>query len=95
MKITKDEILYVARLARLELDPAAVEKFSEQIGTVLEYVDQLKSVDTEGVRPTSHAISLTNAFRDDQPGDHLDTDIALANAPEKDDGSFLVPKVVG
>ena len=95
MKITKKEILHVAHLARLELDDAAIDKFSDQIGTVLEYVDQLKGVDTEGVRPTSHAISLTNAFRDDEPREHLETDKALANAPESDEGSFIVPKVVG
>ena len=95
MKITREELLHVAQLARLELDDKAVEKFLDQIGTILTYVDQLKGVDTDGVRPTSHAIALTNAFRDDELKDHLDTNAVLANAPEKDDGSFIVPKVVG
>jgi aspartyl-tRNA(Asn)/glutamyl-tRNA(Gln) amidotransferase subunit C len=95
VKITTQEILYVADLARLELDDAAVEKFVEQIGTVLAYVDQLKSAKTEGVRPTSHAIARTNAFREDELGRHLDTAAALANAPEEEDGSFIVPKVIG
>ena len=95
MKITREELRHVAHLARLELDDQAVEKFVEQIGTILAYVDQLKSVDTAGIRPTSHAIALTNAFRDDERKDHLDTETALANAPEKNDGSFIVPKVVG
>ena len=87
--------MHVAHLARLDLDEAAVEKFAGQISTVLEYVDQLKGVDTEGIKPTSHAVSLTNAFREDRPLDHLGTEKALANAPEKEDGSFVVPKVVG
>jgi aspartyl-tRNA(Asn)/glutamyl-tRNA(Gln) amidotransferase subunit C len=52
-------------------------------------------VDTEGVRPTSHAISRTNAFREDEQSGHLDLDAVLTNAPEKEDGSFVVPKVVG
>ena len=95
MRITKKQILHVAHLARLELDAAAIEKFSGQINTVLEYVDQLQGVDTQGVKPTSHAISLTNAFREDKERTHLQTDKALANAPEKEDGSFVVPKVVG
>jgi aspartyl-tRNA(Asn)/glutamyl-tRNA(Gln) amidotransferase subunit C len=95
VKITKEEILYVAQLARLELDAAAIEKFVDQIGTVLDYVDQLKSADTEGVRPTSHAISRTNAFREDAQSGHLDPAAALSNAPEKENGSFIVPKVVG
>ena len=95
MKITKKEVLYVADLARLDLDDAAIEKFAEQIGDVLEYVDKLNEVNTEGLRPTSHAISLTNAFREDELRQPLDRDKALANAPEKEDGNFIVPKVVG
>ena len=95
MKITKDEVLYVADLARLNLAEAAIEKFAGQIGEILEYVDKLNEVNTEGVKPTSHAISLTNAFREDEPREHLDREKALANAPEKEAGSFIVPKVVG
>ena len=95
MKITKDEVLYVADLARLDLDDEMIEKFAGQIGTILDYVDKLNEVDTEGVKPTSHAISLTNAFREDEQIDHLERDKALANAPEKEDGNFVVPKVVG
>ncbi len=95
MRITKKQILHVAHLARLELDAAAIEKFAGQINTVLAYVDQLQGVNTEGVKPTSHAISLTNAFREDKERAHLETDKALANAPEKEEDSFVVPKVVG
>lgn len=94
MKITKEEVLYVAGLARLELDGAGIEKLSAQIGTILDYVDTLNQVDTAGVPPTSHAISLSNAFREDKPRPHLDNDAALANAPSKEDGAFLVPKVI-
>ena len=94
MKITKEEILHVAHLARLELDDAAIDKFAVQIGNILEYVDQLKTAKTEGIEPTSHALSLTNAFREDEPRDHLQTDEVLANAPQREDGSFVVPKVI-
>ena len=89
MKITKDEVLYVADLARLNLDDAAIEKFAGQIGEILDYVDKLNQVDT------SHAISLTNAFREDENRGHLEREKALANAPDKEDGSFVVPKIVG
>jgi len=94
MKITEDEVLYVADLARLDLDEAAIDKFAGQIGTILDYVDKLNEVDTEGIRPTSHAISLTNAFREDEQKDHLDREQAQANAPEKEEGSFIVPKII-
>ncbi len=95
MKITKNEVIHVANLARLELDEAAIDKFADQIGTILEYVDKLNGADTRDINPTSHAISLTNAFREDEPKEHLDREAALSNAPEKENGSFTVPKVVG
>ena len=94
MKITRQEVMHVSRLARLDMNDAAVDKFAGQIGDILDYVDTLNQVDTEGVDPTSHAISLTNAFREDMPVPSLATDAALANAPEGEDGCFLVPKII-
>jgi len=94
MKITKEEVLHVANLARLDVDKVLIDKFAGQIGTVLEYVDKLKALDTEGVIPTSHAIFLTNAFREDDERQSFDSDSALSNAPEKEDGNFIVPKVI-
>lgn len=95
MKISKEDVIHVANLARLELDDASVDKFSHQVGTILEYVDTLNRLDTTGVRPTSHAIFLTNAFREDEIKLHLPLEQALFNAPEKDDGTFQVPRVIG
>ena len=95
MKITKEEVLHVADLARLEIDEASIGKFAEQIGNILDYVDQLRQVDTSGIKPMSHALALTNAFREDVETPHLPREAALANAPEQEDGAFLVPKVVG
>jgi aspartyl-tRNA(Asn)/glutamyl-tRNA(Gln) amidotransferase subunit C len=94
MKITKEEVLHVANLARLDIDESSVEKFAGQIGDILDYVDQLKQVDTTGIRPTSHALALTNAFRDDTETRHLEREVSLANAPEQEDGNFVVPKVI-
>ncbi len=95
MKITREEVIHVANLARLDVDEALIDKFAKQIGMILEYIDTLNRVDTEGVTPTSHAISLTNAFREDNAKADFDKDSALANAPEKEDGNFIVPKVIG
>ena len=95
MKITKEEVLYVARLARLDLDEEAIDKFAGQIDEILGYIEKLNQVDTRGIKPTSHAISLTNAFRDDLQQEHLDRERALDNAPEQEEGQFVVPKVVG
>ena len=94
MKITKAEVLHVAHLARLDIAEADVDRFAGQIDTILDYVDTLKKVDTTGVVGTSHAISQTNAFREDEVQGQLAPDQALANAPEKDNGAFVVPKVI-
>lgn len=95
MKITKEEVLYVAHLARLDLAEESIEKFAGQIDEILGYIEKLNQVDTKGIQPTSHAISLTNAFRDDEEKEPIERELALANAPEREEGSFVVPKVVG
>ena len=95
MKITRDEVLHVAKLARLDLDQASVDKFAGQIDNILEYIDMLKQVNTDGIPPTSHAISLSNSFRDDVEKGSLDREKVLMNAPEQDNGNFIVPKVIG
>jgi aspartyl-tRNA(Asn)/glutamyl-tRNA(Gln) amidotransferase subunit C len=94
MKITKEEVLHVANLARLALSEEAIMKFAGQIDEILAHVDSLKKVDTQGIAPTSHAISLTNAFREDEVRAPLERDLSLANAPQKEDGSFVVPKII-
>jgi aspartyl-tRNA(Asn)/glutamyl-tRNA(Gln) amidotransferase subunit C len=94
MKISPEEVLKVAQLARLDLSASAIETFAGQIGDILAYVETLNQVDTEGVPPTSHAITLTNAFRDDEPAGHLSNEAALANAPESEEGLFQVPRVI-
>ena len=95
MKMNKEEVLYVAHLARLDLDEKSMEKFAGQIDEILGYIEKLNQVETKGIKPTSHAISLTNAFRDDEEKEHIDRELALRNAPEKEDGNFVVPKIVG
>lgn len=95
MKITRDDVTYVAELARIELSDEAIDTFADQIGEILDYVDLLKKVPTDGVAPTSHAITLTNAFREDKVSESSDPDTSLANAPESEDGHFIVPKVIG
>ncbi len=94
MKISAKEVQHVAKLARLEIDPAAVDKLANQLATILDYVDKLGEVDTVDVPPTSHAIALTNAFREDVVQPHLPQDQALENAPSREEGSFVVPKVI-
>ena len=95
MKITEKEILHVANLAKLDLSEDSITDFARQIGEILEYVDMLKLADTKGVTPTFHAVAVTNALREDKEKEREDTDRLLENAPEKEDGSFIVPNVIG
>ncbi len=94
MKITKEEVVHVANLARLKVDEAAIEKLADQVGDILEYVDTLEAVDTEGVATTSHAAFLTNVFREDTVRPSIGVEAGLSNAPEQEDGCFIVPKVI-
>lgn len=94
MKITREEVNHVATLARLHLDDAANTKMVQQIGRILEYVETLNRVETLDIEPTFHAIALNNAFRDDREREHLGREKTLGNAPQSEDGNFIVPKVI-
>lgn len=95
MKITREEVRHVARLARLDLEDAVVDTMAQQLGGILEYMDTLNRVDTQGIAPTAHAVSLTTPLRADERRPHLDREAALANAPERDEERFIVPKIIG
>ncbi|MGD9022590.1 MAG: Asp-tRNA(Asn)/Glu-tRNA(Gln) amidotransferase subunit GatC [Deltaproteobacteria bacterium] len=95
MKISREEVAHVAKLARLNLDEDAVELYTKQLGDILTYMDTLNRVDTTDVPSTSHAIFINNAFREDEVKDSIPNEKALANAPQSEDGSFVVPKVIG
>lgn len=94
MKITNEEVTYVANLARLNLTPAVTDKFAGQISHILDYIDQLNEVDTTGVKAAT-AVQIVNAFRDDEVRPSLNVEEALANAPQANGSEFIVPKVIG
>ena len=95
MQITHEEVARIAHLARLDITDVELDRFAGQIDTILQYVATLNLVDTQGVAPTSHAIALTNAFREDVADRHLPVEKALQNAPQQGNGSFVVPRVIG
>jgi len=94
MRITKEEIIHVGKLARLHLDDGSVALYEKQLGDILDYIDTLNRLDTGGIEPTSHVISINNAFRDDEVKPSISVDRALANAPEPEAGNFVVPKII-
>ena len=94
MPITVEDVEYIARLTRLELNPEELQRFTGEIDEILGLVEKLKSVSTEEVPPTSHVLPLTNVYREDQTAPSLTTDQALTNAPDREGPFFRVPKVI-
>ena len=94
MKITRKDVENVALLSRLEIGEAEIEKYTGHLNAFLEYADVLVGLDTEGVQPTAHVLPLKNVFRADEVKPSLDRELALSNAPEKENGYFKVPKIV-
>lgn len=94
MKITKETVENVANLARLTFSESEIERFTDELGDILTYVDKLSELDTENVRPTQHVLNIKNVFRIDDKEESLDREKILSNAPVAENGCFIVPKVV-
>lgn len=94
MAVNANDIRWVAHLARLEFTEEELVTFTGQFNDILQYVDQLKSVNTDGVEPLAHALPIHNVFRDDEPRPSLARDEALANAPKRQDEFYSVPAVL-
>jgi aspartyl-tRNA(Asn)/glutamyl-tRNA(Gln) amidotransferase subunit C len=93
VQISREEVLHVARLARLALTEEEVERFRDQLSAILEAVGKVSELDLEGVPPTSHPLDLVNVFAEDEPRPSLSREDALANAPDAEGGFFGVPPV--
>ncbi|HEV7483912.1 MAG TPA: Asp-tRNA(Asn)/Glu-tRNA(Gln) amidotransferase subunit GatC [Solirubrobacterales bacterium] len=89
--IDRNQVLHVARLARLRLSEEEVETMAGELSGILEHVDRIAKLDLEGVEPTTHVVALENVLRADEPRPSLPPEIALATAPEAVDGAFRVP----
>jgi aspartyl-tRNA(Asn)/glutamyl-tRNA(Gln) amidotransferase subunit C len=91
----RQDVEYIAKLARLHLSEAEIETYSKHLGAVVEYMEKLKELDTSGVSATSHAAAVESAFRADFPGACMPREELLQNAPQVKGDFFAVPKVIG
>jgi aspartyl-tRNA(Asn)/glutamyl-tRNA(Gln) amidotransferase subunit C len=94
MAITREEVLHVARLARLALSDSEVDLLRGQLGSILGYIRQLDTLDTREVTPTSHAVEMGTPFRDDAVSPFGDKEAILSNAPDRAGDFFRVPRIL-
>jgi aspartyl-tRNA(Asn)/glutamyl-tRNA(Gln) amidotransferase subunit C len=92
--IDREQVHKVANLARLELTPEEEEKFTTQLGSILQYIEQLSELDVTDVLPTTRAIDVSNVTREDQLKPYTNRDAILKNAPEQEGDFFKVPKIL-
>ncbi len=92
--IDRETVEHVARLTRLALSEAELERMREQLNSILTHLDTLRGVDTEGVEPTAHAVDLVNVMREDEVEPCLPQDSMLANAPDRSGELFRVPRII-
>lgn len=90
--ISDETIEYVGILAKLELSEEEKEQAKKDMGSMLDYIDKLNELDTDGVEPMSHAFPVNNVFREDEVTNVDDRENMLLNAPQKKDGTYMVPK---
>ncbi len=94
MKISKEEIEHIAVLARLTLPEEEKELFGSQLSSILDYMEKLNELDTKGIEPTSHVLTLSNVMRDDIPRHSIPKEDALMNAPDHTEKFYRVPKII-
>jgi len=93
-KIDQDQVRKVAKLSRLALSETEVEEFTGQLSAILDYVEKMNELDTTGVEPLAHCLPVSNVLREDSPKESLGTERVLANAPQRDEEFFKVPKIL-
>jgi aspartyl-tRNA(Asn)/glutamyl-tRNA(Gln) amidotransferase subunit C len=93
--IDAELVRHVAKLARIHVTDEQVARFGQQLGQILDYVQQLNELDVSDVQPLAHALDVHNVFRDDEPAESLPVELALREAPARDGAFFQVPQVLG
>lgn len=92
--LSREQVEHVALLARLELKEEEIEMYRQQLGKILEYIEKLNELDTTDVPPTAHVLPVKNVYREDAVREHMATEKALANAPDREENYFRVPRIL-
>ena len=91
MSLSKQEVIHIARLARLDLTDSEIERYQQQLSSILDYADRLTTLDTSHIPPTSSVLPARSRFREDVPGESLPVSQLLVNAPQAEKDQFKVP----
>ena len=94
MSLTREQVLHIARLARVGVEDEEVERFAHQLSDILDYFERLSAVDTADVPPTAHTLPLHNVWREDEPQPCLDLAAVLTNAPQREGDLFRVRAIL-
>ena len=95
MAISEQDVRHVALLARLALSDEEVSRLGVELNSILEHIDTIQQLDLEGVEPTAHPLAVFNVTRPDEPRPGLTRERALQNAPEQENGAFVIPQIIG
>ncbi|MBI2982496.1 MAG: Asp-tRNA(Asn)/Glu-tRNA(Gln) amidotransferase subunit GatC [Deltaproteobacteria bacterium] len=94
MKLSPEEVRKISELARLEMNPAEIEKYSAQLSNILSFVERLNELDVSGIEPTAHAISVPTPMQSDEPAEFKNQEEVLSQVPDREGRFFKVPKVI-
>lgn len=95
MSLSESEVRHVAMLARLALTDEQIATLQGELNSILGHIDTIQQLDLEGVAPMTHAVPVVNVTREDKVRPGLPRELALKNAPESEDGAFVIPQIVG
>lgn len=94
MEISKEQVEFIAELSKLEFNDNKLDKLTKDLGSIVEFAEQLNEIDVEGIEPTAHILDVKNVYRKDKVKKSFERDIILENAPKKEVGCIVVPKTV-
>jgi aspartyl/glutamyl-tRNA(Asn/Gln) amidotransferase C subunit len=93
-KISRDEVMHVAKLGRLRLTDDEVDLYQKDLNAILDYAETLEDLDTENIHPMSHVLQMENVWREDIPGNSKEAKSILSNAPDREEDYFKVPRIL-
>ena len=94
MSVSKEDVKHIAKLSKLNLTQEELEKYTNELSSIVDFANELSNINVEGIKPTAHILDIKNVFRKDEVKEFKDIDGLMQNAPDKERGMFKIPKVI-